>query len=208
MKIGDRIALGRYDFRNDGEKLPVTWRVIGEREDAFLLITEEIIDWSVFNLAEPINWEHSLLRLCHRMLYQEMFDEYEKLCVLESDILTSEKNLYDEADVCPDEGVLTKDFLFSLSAYEAQTYFADDDSRKAVPTPYAEAQGVYKDKNTGCSCWWLRSRGYNSTYASDVLPNGEICASGDEVDEGGGLRPAMWYKKTEALRHMLVLDVY
>ncbi|MBQ5808156.1 MAG: hypothetical protein IIW21_00190, partial [Clostridia bacterium] len=72
MKIGDRIALGRYDFRNDEEKLPVTWRVIGEREDAFLLITEEIIDWSVFNLAEPINWEHSLLRFCHRMLYQEM----------------------------------------------------------------------------------------------------------------------------------------
>lgn len=195
MKIGDTIEFGRYFYETEEEKLPVSWRVIGEREDAFLLITEKVIDWAEFNYHEPIMWSYSFCRFCHRMMFLEMFNETEQKQIIETDVITSEKLLYDESDICPDKGAATKDFLFPLSAYEALKYFDSDQDRKAAPTPYAQSQGAYKEKTTGCSCWWLRSRGYSPTCTSDVLPNGEICASGDEVEEGGGIRPAMWLKK-------------
>jgi hypothetical protein len=75
---------------------------------------------------------------------------------------------------------------------EAQRYFAADEDRVAKATVYMQSKyGAKPDPDCICG-WWLRNRGFNVSYASDVLPHGEIDDYGEEVYERGGMRPAMW----------------
>ena len=96
-------------------------------------------------------------------------------------------------------GNATQDRIFALSIDEANKYFRDDDDRMAAPTGYAKKQGCYvssdyllpSGEKTGW--WWLRSPGYDSLYAADVLRNGDIYQFGYDVhSDHVAVRPAFW----------------
>lgn len=83
---------------------------------------------------------------------------------------------------------------FFLSVAEAKKYFAGKKDRAATATPYAASKGAFVHGKREGVCWWLRDQGYSCRYKADVLTNGEICDDGDDWEEPGGIRPAIWLK--------------
>ncbi len=68
----------------------------------------------------------------------------------------------------------TTDKIFLLSIDEAKKYFENDEAR---------AIG---------SCWWLRSPGYSSSRAAEVLSYGHVIQGGIFVINLLSVRPALW----------------
>ena len=96
------------------------------------------------------------------------------------------------------DSVSTTDKVFFLSYSEAQNAsygFTNDtnitDTRKAMGTDYAKAQGLVVDSSSGCSNWRLRSAGCNSYLACNVDSYGELSSSVDVSSTTLGIRPAL-----------------
>lgn len=194
-QVGDRIDFGRFYITSSEYREPIGWRVIDRQDDRILLVTEQVIDWIAFHdVPSGIVWRDSAARKWAKAFFEDAFSDQEKRQILFTEVLTSEERAYDEDDVVDirDTGIATQDRVFFLSAYEANRYFSDDDDRRAHPTPWAVKRGGYFNESCSGTGWWLRNRGYQISYASDVLPNGEICVTGEEVYESGGVRPAVW----------------
>ena len=73
--------------------------------------------------------------------------------------------------------------------------FPVDEMRVCVPTSYAVKKGLSKDA-FGYSSWWLRSSGETADEA--MMTNKDGSRSSDSVNNGYGIRPAMWVE-TNAL---------
>lgn len=96
-------------------------------------------------------------------------------------------------------GKSTKYKVFLLSITEAEEYFTSNAERSCVPTAYAIEQGAYtyerytKDGKATCYCW-VRSPGYDQSYATIVHCDGSI----DEdvvmiyYEKDSAVRPALW----------------
>ncbi len=65
-----------------------------------------------------------------------------------------------------DGGSDTQDKVFLLSLAEVEDYFCDDDDRRALNTPFVQAQVQGTNDNNGYGTWWLRSPGIDSVSAS------------------------------------------
>ena len=95
------------------------------------------------------------------------------------------------------DSVSTTDNVFLLSYSEAQNAsygFTDNTSstetRKAVGTDYAKAQGLWVGLNK-CSDWRLRSAGYDSYFASRVYHGGYVNDRTNVNETDHGVRPAL-----------------
>ena len=95
------------------------------------------------------------------------------------------------------DSVSTTDNVFLLSYSEAQNAsygFTDNtdstETRKAVGTDYAKAQGLWANSNK-YSYWRLRSAGYNSYSACYVSHGGDVSYSYDVNYTYYGVRPAL-----------------
>ncbi len=200
LQIGDVVTFGRYYYAAEGpdcEMAPIEWQVLAKEDNRVLLISKYCIEWWPIHGRFVVTWRDSNVRRRLREFFEEAFTAEEAACVLESKILTSEACCYDDEDdfvFMEDTGVETVDRLFLLSLWEAHQYFKDDAARRTVATPYACSQGAYVNEAWHATGWWLRNRGYNLSYVSDVLPDGTLCGTGDEAFEMGGIRPAMWVK--------------
>ena len=90
------------------------------------------------------------------------------------------------------QGNDTKDKVFLLSAKEAEQYFKNDEDRKCNPTKFATNKGAYKSDEGQC-WWWLRSLGYNTSYATFVDTDGSVDFYGYGVNRNDdSVRPALW----------------
>lgn len=199
VETGDTVYMGKYPVSSRGSRDSLEWRVLAKEGDRFLLISASCIEWMPFHAQREVTWENSILRATLAKLYRDAFSPREQKLILLSAVRTSRELIQIDEDaeaakLCADAGVETRDHLFLLSVYEAHKYFADDDARKAIATPYVLEKGGYINREHNATGWWLRTRGYQASYASDVLPWGEICGIGEEVYEEGGIRPAMWVR--------------
>ena len=196
VQVGDSVYMGQYYVSSRVLK-PLAWRVLAKENDRCLLITEKCIDWRRYHPGGSSSWAHCDLRYDLQFLAEDLFTEEEWNIVLESAVLTAPVLIQTDEDQAlaeqtPDAGEQSMDRLFLLSVYEAARYFADDADRKCAGTPYAVSKGCYNNGALDGACWWLRTNGYQKSYKAEVLPNGEINGSGDEIDEESGIRPAMW----------------
>ena len=98
-----------------------------------------------------------------------------------------------------DGGEDTEDSIFLLSLKEAYHYFSDSADRMAAPTGYAIRRGASVSSEflvgngEGAGWWWLRSPGFVSSRAANVLPDGDVDEYGNLVDDSGvSVRPALW----------------
>ncbi len=95
------------------------------------------------------------------------------------------------------DSVSTTDNVFLLSYIEAQNAsygFTDNifstETRKAVGTDYAKAQGFRVESNK-CPYWRLRSAGVGSSHACRVNNDGHVYDGGEVYNTFYGVRPAL-----------------
>lgn len=169
--IGDTIIFGTYPQTTTGtDKTPITWRILEQSGDAFLLLSEHILDCKRYHgTYGNVTWQDSDLRQwLNHDFYQSAFTDTEKNAI--------------QTTLCTDHGTNspnTEDrvFLLNITTVNRLTDALGKDFRRARGTEYAKipkADGCHlyvMDKNVdadymmvdgtkqGCSWWWLRDQG-------------------------------------------------
>ena len=174
---GNQVYFGTYNGK------PVLWRVMGTGNtgSGMLLLSEFLLDLTQFNPdnnAKDANvWQGSTAQEWCGNFYSGSFTSVEQSSV----IMTSKTDAaYDGNYANFGTSSLENEYVFVLSAEEAETYFSidDDDSRKA-----------YFEGESYPNYWWLRS-----PYANYANHAGSIFALGHThysyVDSHYGARPA------------------
>lgn len=186
INIGEKIIFGNYDYANT----PIEWRVLDIEDDKALLISQYALDCKRYN-EESINtsWEKCTLRKwLNKEFLNAAFDHAEQNLIQLSTVTADENPEYDYVN----QGNDTKDKVFLLSAKEAEQYFKNDEDRKCNPTKFATNKGAYKSDEGQC-WWWLRSLGYNTSYATFVDTDGSVDFYGYGVNRNDdSVRPALW----------------
>ena len=187
--VGDKVCFGSYEqdnnFRNGNEN--IEWIVLEKENESVLLISDKALDCQPYNdTYKNVNWETcSLRKWINDTFYNTAFNTEEQMKIKDTEVLS--------------DGKSTVDKVFLLSAYEAKSYFADDEKRKCIPTAYAKAQGAFisdshKPSNGGePTCWWwLHTSGENQLEAAFVYGKGLISNNGYDVDyKTGCVRPVI-----------------
>lgn len=199
MQIGDKIRLGRYE-----------WRVLDIQYDMALMITDEIIEQRAYHDAyKEITWADCALRKYLNGTFYETFDEVDQSKI----VMVTNKN-FDNQWYGSEGGADTLDQIFILSLEEVCKYFGDSRSllqNRGINQRYWFQR---KDENNnkrlaklqgseGCWWWWLRSPGRVNLKAAYIFgTDGNIGIQGNNVLKGnlsdgkctGGVRPALWLK--------------
>ena len=191
--IGKKVNYGNY-FQEGTNPEPIEWIILDIDGERALLLSDKALDFSTyFSMAKAVTWEEcTLRRWLNNDFMKAAFTEEEISGILESKI---ENGVNEGRSDSVDSGNNTTDFVFLLSYQEANTYFPVDEMRVCVPTSYAVKKGLSKDA-FGYSSWWLRSSGETADEA--MMTNKDGSRSSDSVNNGYGIRPAMWVE-TNAL---------
>ena len=197
-QIGNTVTFGTYPQTTGGnDDTPIEWLVLARDGDKALVISRYALDCVRFNTMYVTNgaWENSTLRKwLNDEFFGMAFTAEEKENIVGSEV-KAEKN----PNYSANPGKDTTDSVFLLSIAEVGTYFGDDASRRCAPTDYAVKNGASVSGDTAdgqASCgWWLRSPGYDSSYASFVRCDGSVDYFGFIVSYGNnGVRPCMWVR--------------
>lgn len=189
--VGDTVTFGKYEQDNDvsNGKEDIEWKVIAKSEGKILLISVYALDAVPFNgsLAE-MTWKKSSLRAwLNDGFAADAFSDEETERILDTKTKSDYNPKYNSNTV-----TTTTDRVFLLNYTEAGKYFESDADRLCMPTEYALSKGVMTD-SADCCAWWLRTLGYDSTYATAVNTKGQPASFGYSVEDGSiAVRPAMW----------------
>lgn len=192
FRVGDIVRFGAYEQDNrtwDGKET-ISWTILDIREEKALILSRYILDVIPYHRKnESITWEDCSLReWLNNSFLRTAFssDEIDQIVPV-----TINNNNNDEYHIYG--GRRTTDRVFVLSYDDATTFFWADADRKTTATEYAQSRGVYIDKDTGNSWWWLRSPGKTENRAGNVVSRGVPSTYGAFVNSGeGGVRPALW----------------
>ena len=193
--LGDTVWFGSYE--QDGDvtdgKESISWKVIGKKYNAVLLLSDLCLDCMPYNRSgSDTTWENCSLRnWLNYAFYESAFNAYEQQFVLWTDLENANNPWYGTYG-----GGTTTDRVFCLSIdeYDALVY-ADPYGH---PSEYAAYMGVEVFNENYCP-WWLRSAGGESWQAAFVWVDKDnggplmLFGGGTEVDNPGiGVRPAIW----------------
>lgn len=204
-KVGDVIPFGTMntDYIKSGDER-IFWLVADRQGDKLLLVSEYALSPGEFhNVYEDNNWANSSMRAFLNEIYTDYINSYEKDLVLETSV-----NTMPNAEYGTPGGRTTEDYIFLLSAEEAELYFADNEARRIQSTQAAARDGANVDIRDGVNnadrdnntWWWLRTMGADGKKTAVVNTEGAIDYEGRHSTVAtGGIRPAMWVSCTEAL---------
>ena len=156
-----------------------------------LLISYYGLDAHRFDASEYQGWDKSEIRSwLNSTFLNAAFTAEEQLGIVTTTVSTPDYEGHSG-------GSDTQDKIWLLSCDEAGSYFASNEARKATPTAYAVAQGVYQSINNKlngvrCCWWWLRSPGNYGDYVSGVDHDGVILSDCYVYSTSGSVRPAFW----------------
>ncbi len=167
---GESLFLGTYEQDNDLENGPedIEWLVLYRDGNRALLVSKYILDAG--NHRDFERWDFSWDGSSIRVWLNEQF-------------LTTAFTPEEQKWI-----PIGTDRVFLLSAEEANTYFADRDSRIASPTAYARTQGAM-------GSWWLRTMRTGHGSFTIVSFEGNIQDVG-LPSQTFGIRPAVWVECT------------
>lgn len=169
---GKYIYFGRYYQNNEKDKEPLKWIVLEEKDNKVLILTDKLIDSRRFDEKTNDYMKSEIRKWLYEKFYQEAFNK-------------------EEQDIIEDTAIGK---LFLLSVEEVSLYFPDDESKKAKGSKYAIKRGLWVDKNTRTSSWWLRTPINDFRYhAARVYYTGIV----DNMyigNEREGIRCACWIK--------------
>lgn len=189
------VRFGRYPYEEDGAVRELEWCVLTREEGKTLLITKDCIDymkWSTWGEFEEA-WKVSSIRsFLNDDFCSVAFTDEERSHIIPTansvDIRTHEEVDPAKWVIC-EETVMDRVFL--LDPYQADTYFANDEERRSLPTPYTRAKGGSERDD-----WWLRTLTgrplYACPYASLVWPEGKISHYGFDCYFEEMIRPVVW----------------
>ena len=194
------ITFGRYE--QDGNAAngaePIEWIVLANDGSKMLLLSKYILDNQAY-LHDYANvpWETSDLRAwMNGTFYNAAFNDTEKAVIVTA--ANSNPGSYEFfGGQGLEGGNATSDYVFALSAYEAQAYLgaslADwNTNMQARCTTYATMKGCWTHPSSGRGFWWLRTPGnaYGSWVATVQDHGGVVAHVGNNAGEGA--RPAIW----------------
>ena len=122
---------------------------------------------------QDVSWESCALRCwLNRVFLPLCFSSAEQERILSTTVQTPNNPNFGSFG-----GNATEDRLFLLSAEEAAGLLKDDAARAL-----------------GC-WWWLRTPGFDNSFAASVTPDGSVVRIGSFVDgDDYAVRPAMWVR--------------
>ena len=183
MNVGDVVTLGLWPWQLEGPALPLEWRVLDVRSDGrAVLICRDIIECRSFHDSKGnITWQNSNLRYwLNEVFFACAFSEQEKSRIALESCAAEDNDYYRTKG-----GGHTEDYVFCLSAQQAQQLFSADAFRRACTTPYA-------GRNTSTCWWWLRTPGGHQFSCAAVSDTGAVDYNGFHASlDCIGVRPAL-----------------
>ena len=150
------VSLGSYPYEADGAAAPVLWRVLEAQDGQALLLTEYVIDVSqvIFETDEKVIKKQTYRRIDS---YAES-DLYTHLNTTVLDTLLGDDPL--RGALLEEEGggrlfILTDEQFLRTDYGFINTRWNEQKSRQAAATPYALSKGLYRDRSTGTSPYWV-----------------------------------------------------
>ena len=168
---------GNYMQNSADTKDPVKWRVLHNADGKLLLLSDQNLDCKKYNEEyTSVTWETSTIRTWLNSDFQSAaFSTKEADAVVETEVVNAENPEHHTPG-----GNTTTDEVFLLSIGEAKNTaygftdsYSSTDTRVALNTEYAKAQGAYTYSN-GAGEWWLRSPGDDVNYAAFVNASGDV----------------------------------
>lgn len=195
-EVGTTVLFGTYEQNNDESdgKEPIEWIVLAKEKDKVLMISKYGLDaknYAKYSSEAKNGWAQSPIRgWLNDDFLNQSFGKAERKRIQKTKV---------PADANPQcdtkQGNASKDYVFLLSAKEAETYFSSNEERVCDATVYATANGVYTKKGKKPCQWWLRTLGNDREMAAVVRSSGEIAYSGNSVrSDEYAVRPALWVK--------------
>lgn len=174
VRVGDTVPLGRGTVKKGAAETALFWRVLRREEGRMLALCESPVAVLPYHPAlEEVSWESCRLRRWLNTVFLPLsFTEGEREHILPARVETP-----DNPNFGTPGGNPVEDRLFLLSAEEASALLPDDAHR---------ALGQW---------WWLRTPGFDNSFAAAVTPEGAVVRIGSFVDtDSYAVRPAMWIK--------------
>lgn len=206
LEVGDLFTMGAYEQDNDltNGKEPIQWKVLEKKDGKLLVISDKALDSGMFGYSEgwggydqsEITYQDSAMRQwLNHYFVGTAFSLSEQQFIINTQL--------------PDMPDGTTDRAFLLSKEEAETYFPDSESRRALNTDYSYPHYKLKMNRMG---WGVDA---TETYASWVLRTSVDNKPGQlyyvldwktiywtpgDISDGGwvsayhSIRPAMWLR--------------
>ncbi|MBQ6569345.1 MAG: hypothetical protein IJL87_03725 [Clostridia bacterium] len=178
MKVGDTVSFGTATLGGSNfGSTEVTWKVLDETDDAFLLYSEKLLGTHRFGESddESVTWATSIVRayINGDEFINDFFNPWERSKIRLSHISTCGSSPNWKVDPGPE----TDDYLFLLDREEIIKYFPNEADRIiAEDIPY-----------------WLRSPDFVPGWFNCINEAGTI--KENEAYVNYGLRVAMWISK-------------
>ena len=172
-QVGESVLLGRCMAKKGEAESPLSWRVLCREEGRALILCERPVAFLPYHHAlQEATWETSDLRRWLNTVFLPLsFSAEERAAILPTRIETADNLNFGSVG-----GSAAEDRIFLLSAEEA-----------AKRTDAAvRSLGRW---------WWLRSPGFDNSFAAAVTPQGKVMGIGSFVDtEDYAVRPALWLR--------------
>ena len=190
-KAGDYVFFGAYEQDNNTSngKEDVEWLVLEVKDGKALVISKYALDCKPYNTSyTDVTWETCTLRKWLSNDFLGSAFSTEEKAMIPTVAVSADKN----PDYSTNPGNATQDQVFLLSITEFNKYFSSDSARQCKPTDYAVANGAWESDSGNC-WWWLRSPGFNQSYAAHVNYVGDVFVNGINVfSVSNAVRPALW----------------
>lgn len=173
VQAGERVLLGRCPEKKGTAETPLPWRVLRREEGRALLLCERPVARLPYHRElQEVTWENSDLRRWLNTVFLPLsFSGAERVKILPARVETPDNLHFGSAG-----GDAAEDRLFLLSTEEAA----------ALTDAGTRALGHW---------WWLRTPGFDNSFAAAVTPEGRIVPIGSFVDaEDYAVRPALWVR--------------
>lgn len=196
VAVGATVTFGNYEQDNNSGngRETLEWTILDVQGSKALIITKNVLEFQRYypNLQTAVTWENSTLRSWMNNTFKNAaFSSGEQASICATTLSNGNNGVYGT-----NGGANTTDYIFALSASEAERYFATDEARMSGCTAYALNGGsdsALQNGVLGTSYWWLRSSGINTYSAMYVHYTGSLRYDGMAVANTiVGVRPAMW----------------
>ena len=194
VQVGDTVLFGSYEQDNDlaNGPEPIEWQVLAIEDGNAMMISRWILDKAAYSDGRATtSWVRSSLRAwLNDGFYNTAFTDEEKQKLVAKELSTRYEKHGKTAD--PVTLIGTDDALHLMQGME---------TRKAYPTEYAKAQGIYKsEKYHPSTHYWTRNPSFAAWYkASFIAASGGVMKCGGSASAPNyGVRPVI-YVPAEAL---------